>query len=80
MMNSENQSGSHPWATSGVLLVRVGQWTCVAFAVVFVVGAIQAGMNVIQTAALGIVALFLLGLVGVLELLAVNPIRRRWSA
>lgn len=74
-----NQStGPHPWARSGVLLARIAQWTCAAFAFVITGGALSANVNVLNAAALGVFALVTLAFVGVLELLAVKPIRRRW--
>jgi len=56
------------------ILVRIIQVGLALFAIVFVVGSLLGGMNVIAFAAIGILALVLLGFVLVLEL-TVRPLR-----
>lgn len=57
--------------------VRVAQFALGALAVIFVLGALIGGMNVIQFMAVGLMSLLLLVGVGVLELLAARPAQRR---
>lgn len=65
-------------ARSGVLFARVVQYALAAFAAVVVLGSLN--MGGFQAIMLGVFSLTLLAFVGVLELIAVRPVQRRWSA
>jgi hypothetical protein len=54
-------------ARAAVVFCRVVQVALVVLAVIFILGSLMAGMNVIAFAAIGVFALVLLGFAGVVE-------------
>lgn len=73
-----DESPSSVWdsAVRGlVILARLLQGVFVLFAVVFLIGGLQ--MNVFQFLVIGVIALVLFALVGIVELLAVRPLKGR---
>lgn len=69
---------AHPIAKASVLFLRIVQLALAGLAAMFVAGGLIGGMNVLQFAAIGVLALVLLGFVGVVEILVRGV--RRWVA
>jgi len=80
MTNTQTQTDSFgvTVAKSLVLFVRVLQVALATVGTILVAGIIMGDGSAISMAAVGVFTLVLYGLVGMLELLAVNPLRR-WS-
>lgn len=66
-------------AKSGVLFARVAQYLTTVIGVVLVVGAFLGDFNAVSFSAVGVLALVLFAFVGVVELLVVWPLRRRFG-
>lgn len=75
MSNADSQGYAPAIRRSLVLLFRMLQWTLALLGVVFVVGGFRMEANGIELVVLSIIALVLVAWVGVLEWLAVRPLK-----